>query len=45
MMADFGMPLRATEDLLDLAADAIDLAKIAVGTAALYSETARRRGC
>lgn len=43
MMADFGMPLRATEDLLELAADAIDLANIAVGTAALYSETDLRR--
>lgn len=36
MMVDFGIPLGATRDLLELAADSIDLAKIAVGTAALY---------
>lgn len=36
MLVDFGVPMRATEDLLELAGDAIDLAKVAVGTAALY---------
>lgn len=38
MMVDFGLPLGATRDLLQLAADAIDLAKVAVGTSALYDE-------
>lgn len=38
MMVDFGLPVGATEDLLELASDAIDLAKVAVGTAALYDE-------
>lgn len=38
MMVDFGLPLGATADLLELAHDAIDLAKVAVGTAALYSK-------
>jgi len=36
MLVDFGIPLGATRDLLELASDAIDLAKVAVGTAALY---------
>lgn len=38
MMVDFGHPVGATADLLELAGDAIDLAKVAVGTAALYEE-------
>lgn len=38
MMVDFGLPLGATEDLLRLTHDAIDLAKVAVGTSALYDE-------
>lgn len=38
MMVDFGLPLGATADLLRLAHDAIDLAKVAVGTSALYDE-------
>ncbi|MEX2543045.1 MAG: phosphosulfolactate synthase, partial [Trueperaceae bacterium] len=43
MMVDFGLPLGAAEDLLELAHDAIDLAKVAVGTAALYSKELLRR--
>lgn len=38
MMVDFGLPLGATEDLLQLSGSAIDLAKVAVGTSALYEE-------
>lgn len=38
MMVDFGLPLGATADLLELTHDAIDLAKVAVGTSALYEE-------
>ena len=38
MMVDFGVPLGATADLLELAGDGIDLAKVAVGTSALYDE-------
>lgn len=38
MMVDFGLPLGATRDLLQLAGDAIDLGKVAVGTSALYEE-------
>lgn len=38
MMVDFGLPLGATADLLQLAHDAIDFAKVAVGTSALYDE-------
>jgi phosphosulfolactate synthase len=37
MMADFGMTLEHTESILGLSASYIDFAKIAVGTARLYS--------
>lgn len=44
MVADFGLPLRYAEDLLDLAGRYIDLMKIAVGTSRLYeSDTLRRK--
>jgi phosphosulfolactate synthase len=36
MMADFGLPLGAVADVLDMAHRYIDLAKIAVGTSRLY---------
>lgn len=36
MMADFGLPYRYAEDVVDMAAPYIDLAKIAVGTSRLY---------
>jgi phosphosulfolactate synthase len=37
MMADFGLTLEHTESVLDLSGSFIDFAKIAVGTARLYS--------
>jgi phosphosulfolactate synthase len=43
MVADFGLPVRYAEDLLDLAGRYIDLMKIAVGTSRLYDEGALRR--
>ena len=44
MVADFGLPLRYAEDLLDLAGRYVDLMKIAVGTSRLYeSDTLRRK--
>ena len=44
MVADFGLPLRYAEDVLDLAGRYIDLMKIAVGTSRLYdAETLRRK--
>jgi phosphosulfolactate synthase len=43
MMVDFGLPYRATEDLLELASPYIDLAKFAVGTSRLYPLTYLRR--
>ena len=36
MVADFGLPYRYTEDLVDMAGPYIDLFKIAVGTSRLY---------
>lgn len=38
MVVDWGLPLGRTRDLLELAGPYIDLAKIATGTARLYSE-------
>ena len=38
MVADFGLPLPQTRAMLELAGDYIDLGKIAVGSARLYSE-------
>lgn len=43
MVADFGLPVRYAEDLLDLAGRYIDLMKIAVGTSRLYDEDTLRR--
>ena len=37
MMADFGLTFEHTESVLGLSGDFIDFAKIAVGTARLYS--------
>lgn len=37
MMVDFGLPYRNAADVVDMAGDYIDLAKIAVGTSRLYS--------
>ena len=39
MMADFGMTLEHTESILGLSASYVDFAKIAVGTARLYSRS------
>ncbi len=39
MVVDFGMPLGALEDLLGLVGPYVDLLKIAVGSARLYSES------
>jgi phosphosulfolactate synthase len=39
MMVDFGLPLRYAEDVVDLAGDYIDFAKIAVGTSRLYESS------
>jgi len=36
MMVDFGLPYRYAEDVVDMAGDYIDFAKIAVGTSRLY---------
>jgi len=38
MMVDFGLPLGATADQLELTHNSIDLAKVAVGTGALYEK-------
>ena len=43
MIADFGLPYRYTEDLVDMAGPYIDLFKIAVGTSRLYDLTYLRR--
>lgn len=43
MMLDAGLPLGAQSDLLELAADCVDLAKIKTGTARLYPEKILRR--
>jgi phosphosulfolactate synthase (CoM biosynthesis protein A) len=43
MMADFGMTLEHTESILGLSASYIDFAKIAVGTARLYTRPAPDR--
>lgn len=39
MMMDWGIPIGAQEDLLELVAPYVDFAKIVVGTARLYRET------
>jgi phosphosulfolactate synthase len=43
MMIDDGIPLGQTEDIVELAGDYIDLAKIKTGTARLYPREALRR--
>ena len=43
MVADFGLPYRATEDLVEMAGPYIDLFKIAVGTSRLYDLAYLRR--
>lgn len=43
MMADFGLPYRYAEDIVEMAAPYIDLAKIAVGTSRLYALPYLRR--
>jgi phosphosulfolactate synthase len=43
MMADFGLPYRYAEDVIEMAAPYIDLAKIAVGTSRLYDLRYLRR--
>jgi phosphosulfolactate synthase len=39
MMVDFGLPYRYAEDVVELAGEYIDFAKIAVGTSRLYAST------
>lgn len=39
MLADFGIPLRQQEDVLDLAGRYVDFAKIATGTSRLYEKS------
>ena len=43
MMVDFGVPVGKLEDLLDLIGPHVDLIKIAVGSARLYSDAYLRR--
>ncbi|HLX28423.1 MAG TPA: phosphosulfolactate synthase [Casimicrobiaceae bacterium] len=43
MVADFGLPYRYAEDILDMAGRYIDLVKIAVGTSRLYEPDMLRR--
>ena len=43
MIVDAGTPLGQQEDLMDLAADYVDLAKIKTGSARVYSEPSLRK--
>jgi phosphosulfolactate synthase len=43
MMVDFGLPYRYAEDVVEMAGDYIDFAKIAVGTSRLYDLAYLRR--
>ena len=43
MIVDHGMPLAFQKDLLELAGDYTELAKIKTGTARLYTETHLRK--
>lgn len=43
MMVDFGLPYRYAEDIVDMASEYIDFAKIAVGTSRLYESQYLKR--